>query len=79
MPRDFCCCCAADVAVPAGDSIRIVTQHRVVDRDGVRGRLCRGQMAWVYVLGLIRLCCCEGKTWYSSLFVIFILALTTCL
>jgi len=39
---DACCCCAADVAMPSGDSICIVTQHPIAKsaRAGMSSMLC---------------------------------------
>ena len=67
-----CCCCAADVAMPSGDSICIVTQHPLPDRLELACRQCRvqipassvrrpsccpGGFREVYVRAWIRLCC----------------------
>jgi len=69
---DACCCCAADVAMPSGDSICIVTQHPLPDRLELACRQCRVQIPAssvrpmscstggyreVYVRAWIRLCC----------------------
>ena len=39
---DACCCCAADVAMPSGDSICIVTQHPIAKsaRAGMSSMSC---------------------------------------
>ena len=79
---DACCCCAADVAMPSGDSVCIVTQHPLPDRLELACRLCRvhnpgppacpmscspGGCRGVYVRAWIRLCCFMSETRHCSL------------
>lgn len=79
---DACCCCAADVAMPSGDSICIVTQHPLPDRLEQACRLCRvhepgqsvrpascspGGYREVYVRAWIRLCCFMSEIRQCSL------------
>lgn len=79
---DACCCCAADVAMPSGDSICIVTQRPLPDRLELACRLCRvhspapsvrpmscspGGYREVYVRAWIRLCCFMSEIRHCSL------------
>lgn len=79
---DACCCCAADVAMPSGDSICIVTQHPLPDRLELACRPCRVQIPAssvrpmscspggyreVYVRAWIRLCCFMSEIRQCSL------------